>query len=218
MVGRLARAFRWRHQPNFDTNLHHMVGFWIALPLALLSVTGVLIFFPGLMGGGEGERAPVARVPAGQPTALSVQPPAGGRRQEPPPLATTHLTMAQAIAASGITAAPYTVNWPTPTQASWRISAGGTERRTVAIDDATGATVVPPTGEGGPGGQRPLVRRLHHGTGMGLLFQTIIVLGGIAPAALGITGITMWLRTCRWRADAARKSNARRSASVSTAE
>jgi uncharacterized iron-regulated membrane protein len=40
---------------------------------------------------------------------------------------------------------------------------------------------------------------------MGLVWQTLIFLGGLAPALLGITGILMWLRTRGWRADVARR-------------
>ena len=193
MVGRLARAFRWRRQPQFDTNLHHMVGFWIALPLALLSVTGVLISFPSLTGGGQRGGSDGAQAP-----------PPARRAVNSPPLTTTHLSVDEAIAASGVREAPFTVNWPTEASPSWRISTTGAVRRTVTIDDASGATTASGRRALRPG-QRSLVRRLHDGTDMGLLFQTIIFLGGIAPAALGITGITMWLRTRRWRGEAARR-------------
>jgi uncharacterized iron-regulated membrane protein len=238
MVGKLGRAFRWRRQPQFDTNLHHMVGFWIALPLALLSVTGVLISFPSLTGsgqrpGGQGAGASAQRArgeAGGQGVGMAAK---GGERaasgrgaarpdgpaarggRNPPPLATTNLSVDQAIAASGIGTAPYTVNWPTVADAVWRISTTGAARRTVIVDDASGA-IVPP--RAGAGGRRPLVRRLHDGTDMGLLFQTVLVLGGIAPAALGITGIMMWLRTRRWRGDVARRSRGPRETMAAAAE
>jgi uncharacterized iron-regulated membrane protein len=240
MVGKLARAFRWRRQPQFDTNLHHMVGFWIALPLALLSITGVLISFPSLTGGGlrpgqaqgggqaaagggsgnERPRAPgERRGQAGREQAARITPPAsqgGGRGFSSPPLATTNLTLDQALAASGVRQAPYTVSWPTEADGSWRVNTTGAERRVVMIDDASG-TVVPPKAGAGPR-QRSLVRKLHDGTDMGVVFQTVIFLGGIAPTALGITGITMWLRTRRWRGDVARRTKARRETATAAAE
>ena len=32
-VGKWVRGLRWRRHRNLDTNLHHLFGFWIALPL-----------------------------------------------------------------------------------------------------------------------------------------------------------------------------------------
>jgi hypothetical protein len=43
------------------------------------------------------------------------------------------------------------------------------------------------------------MRRLHDGTGMGPVWQTIIFIGGILPALLAVTGTTMWLRIRRRR-------------------
>ena len=230
MVGKLARAFRWKRQPQFDVNLHHMVGFWISVPLAILSITGVIIAWPQMMGASGERGGPPGTPPAraenggardkrvrdGQPgrgaQSKAPQEGGGGRGFDAPPLATTNLTIDQAIAAAGIKA-PFTVSWPTSAEPAWRVSSGGGARKTVMVDDATGAPKAARGGAGGGpggGGQRPLVRRLHDGTDMGLVWQIIIVLGGIAPAALGITGITMWLRTRRWRGDVARRTRARR--------
>src|SRR3546814_6548818 len=36
MVGRWSKGLRWRRHANLDTNLHHMAGFWISLPLFVL--------------------------------------------------------------------------------------------------------------------------------------------------------------------------------------
>lgn len=44
-----------------------------------------------------------------------------------------------------------------------------------------------------------LMRRIHDGTGMGALWQTIIFLGGLIPALLAVTGILMWLHVRRGR-------------------
>jgi hypothetical protein len=43
------------------------------------------------------------------------------------------------------------------------------------------------------------MRRIHDGTGMPLVWQMIIFVGGILPAILAVTGILMWLRTRRRR-------------------
>jgi uncharacterized iron-regulated membrane protein len=51
------------------------------------------------------------------------------------------------------------------------------------------------------------MRRIHDGNGMGLVWQIIIFLGGLIPAALAVTGIIMWWRARQWRGDlAARKA------------
>ena len=38
------------------------------------------------------------------------------------------------------------------------------------------------------------MRQIHDGNDMGIVWQTIIFLAGLAPAILGITGVVMWLR------------------------
>ncbi len=55
-IGGLRRGLQWRRQRHVEANLHHQIGFWTSLPLALLSLTGVLILLPGppLQGAGQG--------------------------------------------------------------------------------------------------------------------------------------------------------------------
>jgi uncharacterized iron-regulated membrane protein len=177
LSGSVTRGFRWKRQASLDGNLHHLVGFWIAVPLALLSLTGVIIAWPQMMGRTTNRMTRVVQTP----------------------LAATQLTIDQAIAAAGAEG-PVTVTWPTDKQPSWTIAMG--RKRTVEINDATAAVT---RVEAQRERVRPLYRRLHDGTGMGLVFQVIIFLGGIAPAVLGITGIIMWLRTRLWRADVAKR-------------
>ena len=183
LSGSVTRGFRWRRQPALDGNLHHLVGFWIALPLGLLSLTGVIIAWPQMIGRTTNS---MTRMPQ-------------------TPLAATQLTIDQAIAAAG-TQGKVTVTFPTDRQPGWTIAAG--RGRTISVDDRTGAAQ--PAKDGLRDRVRPLYRRLHDGTGMGLVFQILIFLGGLAPALLGITGILMWLRTRGWRADVARRREAAR--------
>jgi uncharacterized iron-regulated membrane protein len=78
------------------------------------------------------------------------------------------------------------------------LKAPGAERpKTVQVVDATGE--VKAGREGGPGGGgadkiSPLMRRIHDGNDMGIVWQMIIFLGGVAPAVLGVSGVVMWLR------------------------
>jgi len=39
-------GLRWRRGPATSFNLHHLFGFWIAIPLAVVSATGVYLGFP----------------------------------------------------------------------------------------------------------------------------------------------------------------------------
>ncbi|HEX7758429.1 MAG TPA: PepSY-associated TM helix domain-containing protein, partial [Caulobacteraceae bacterium] len=58
----------WRRGPNIFSNLHHMGGFWICVPLFALSVTGVYIAFPTIGHALAGSPSPPAasRGAAGQ--------------------------------------------------------------------------------------------------------------------------------------------------------
>ena len=178
LTGSVTRGFRWKRQSALDANLHHLVGFWIALPLGLLSLTGVIIAWPQMIGRTTNSMTrPVQK-----------------------PLGATHLTIDQTVAAAG-TEGKVTVTWPTDRQPGWTIAAG--RGRTIRVDDATGAASA--VRDVQRDRARPLYRRLHDGTGMGLVFQLVIFLGGLAPALLGVTGIIMWLRTRGWRSGVAKR-------------
>jgi len=178
-VGAWARGLRWRRHRNLDTNLHHLTGFWVALPLFVLSLTGVWISFPGLFGNGM----------AG-----------GGERgmARPQPLATPHLGIDAVIAAAqAVKPGDWRqVTWPTDRTPLWSVALADSQDR-VTIDDATGATTLAPAA---PEATARLMRRIHDGTRMGALWQTIIFLGGLIPALLAATGIIMWWRARRWKA------------------
>ena len=68
VTGSVTRGFRWKRQPSFNANLHHQMGFWVLIPLAMLSATGVWISFPQTFSGFEAN-APNAGAPkqAGPP-------------------------------------------------------------------------------------------------------------------------------------------------------
>jgi len=195
--GAVLKALRWRRGPSTLFNLHHMVGFWICLPLAVLSLTGVYISFPQTSRALFGIEQPTPR-PGGGPGGP------GGRFA--PPLEAPNLTLAQAVSAARAQvpdAAVVSVSTPTRgKEPAWRVQVkapGAEEPRTVQVVDATGRVKA---GRGGPGGgpeggPDPLsrwMRKIHDGAGMGIVWQTIIFAGGIAPAVLGVTGVVMWLR------------------------
>ena len=185
--GGFLKGLRWRRGAWTLFNLHHMVGFWICVPLAVLSLTGVYISFP------QTSRA-VFGLPA--------QPPRDASRFAPPIM--PQLTIRQAIATAQASAPGSVVEVSVPIQGKepvWRIGlkAPGAERpQTVQVVDATGNVRA---GSGGSVGMAvpkdevsPLMRKIHDGAGMGLVWQTIIFMGGIAPAVLGVSGLIVWLR------------------------
>lgn len=184
------KGLRWQRGASTLFNLHHLVGFWICVPLAVLSLTGVYISFPQ-----------TSRALFGIP-----QPPA--RQQGPgrfaPPLAQPKLTIGEAVAtarAEAPDARVVEVNAPTRgKEPAWRVglkTPGAERQQTVQVVDATGQVKSGRGDAPGGGGPDPLsrmVRRLHDGDDMGPIWQAVIFLAGLAPAILGLSGVVMWLR------------------------
>jgi uncharacterized iron-regulated membrane protein len=197
---RWLRGFRWKRGPLVSGNLHHLGGIWMAIPLALLSFTGAWISFPGFFG--RIERM-VASAPEKGPGA------APDRRARPaavPRLGADAVLEAARRAAGGGDAAQ--LRWPTEASPQWRVALR-TRGETVELDvDDRAATVAP--APPARSGAALFMRRLHDGNGYNVVWQTIIFIGGLAPALLGITGVIMWLRTRGWR----RRASVRRTVPV----
>jgi uncharacterized iron-regulated membrane protein len=188
LSGRLSRAFGWKRSPDLSGRLHHQGGFWIAIPLAVLSFTGAWISFPAFFG-------PLAGDPPAPSAAERM------RRMGAAPIEAPRLGPDQAL---GL-AAPLrsgdlqVLTWPTAPDAKWKLSfarTGGPAE--VTVDDGTGAVTPPKAPQ--PETTSRLMRRIHDGTGTGPVWQLIIFLGGIIPAALAVTGILMWFNRRRRRA------------------
>ena len=47
--GAFAQGFRWNRSPIVWSNIHHLTGFWICLPLAVLALSGAAIAFPNVV-------------------------------------------------------------------------------------------------------------------------------------------------------------------------
>src|SRR5262249_45315024 len=45
-TGAFLPGLRWSRASYSTTNLHHLLGFWISIPLAVVSVTGIYLGFP----------------------------------------------------------------------------------------------------------------------------------------------------------------------------
>ena len=189
-VGRWTRGFRWRRHRDTDANLHHLLGFWVALPLFMLSLTGAWIAFPSFFGALVGQAGPRGGGDRGdRGRALPLAAPAE-------PIATV-VAQASAVSPGELRS----IAWPTDRSPDWTVAlAHGDDKRPaeVKVADDTGSAVTAPVRR--DGGIARLMRRLHDGTGMGPVWQVLIFLGGILPAVLAVTGIIMWWRSRGWRA------------------
>lgn len=193
-VGRWVRGLRWRRHRNTDTNLHYVMGFWVALPLFVVSLTGAWISFPGFFaafgdgGGSRGrDRAAAMRAPAladpAQPLGIVVQ-------------------RANSVGKGAIRS----IAWPTARTPDWTVTyASGA---IVKVADDGGIAVAAPSRR--PGGIARVMRRIHDGDGMGIAWQMILFAAGLLPAALAVTGIIMWWRARDWGARRAKRGAASR--------
>ena len=141
-------ALRWRRTVFLGMNLHHLAGILIAIPLAVMSVTGIWMAFPAL--GQAVSPAPTAFArpgggAGGGPGGFPGGPPGGFRRAFGPPLAHPNLSAEDALAKAEAVepdakvmsiAVPFTS--PNP---SWSVQFMPADRPrpiTVRVTDATG--------------------------------------------------------------------------------
>ena len=181
LKGSVARGLRWNRRPDFNSNLHHMGGFWIALPLAVLSLTGVWIAFPAVVlesATPAGPAAPAQRLPS----------PRLHRRRGS--------AAAQPLARHDRAAS---ITWPTDEKPEWKVTFKGEAAATDVKVQEVGRQrpIVPPQPRSTSA--RPCARSTT-ARGMPILWQIIIFVGGILPAILAVTGMLMWLRMRRRRA------------------
>lgn len=177
MKGPWARGLRWARTQSTNTNIHHQAGFWIAIPLVVLSLTGASITFPRvfnrLLGHATAVRAEAARSVA-------------------PPLDHPRLTIRQALAKGGFDSESRLkiAVWPTVMDGHWHFQFIGLQGvHSVTVDDAKGEST-PFTPE--PETTMRLMRRVHDGTGMPLLWQILIFLTGLVGPLLAVTGVIIW--------------------------
>ena len=211
--GAILKALRWRRGPSKLFNLHHMIGFWICLPLAVLSLTGVYISFPqtsravfGVQQAPSRDGGPPAKregAPRTEKAGEKGGAPRGGGGaggRFAPPLDAPRMTIDDAVrsVASSAAGAPVvSVSAPTVGKdPAWRVQVkqeGQSTPATLQVVDANGE-VKPDRGGGGGDPISRWMRNIHDGGDTGVIWQTIIVLGGVAPVILSITGLIMWLR------------------------
>jgi uncharacterized iron-regulated membrane protein len=174
------RAMRWRRTQSANANLHHQAGYWLALPLVVLALTGATISFQGSFNAFVGDTAAVQ---------------AEIIRAFAPPLPQAHLNLSQVLAAAG-TPQPRelrSVTWPTVEDPRWTvrtINGGGTN--VVTVDDGSGKVTAGAVRRPEPTGL--LMRRIHDGAGMPLVWQIIIFASGLLGATMAVTGAIMWFK------------------------
>ncbi len=193
--GTLSRGLRWRRTADGYNNLHHTFGFWISIPLAFVSITGIYLSFP----------------PQARNLMSSVVPmvPQASRPGFGPVVRETTLTSERALAAAmevAPQARPVGIflptasrdGWPAP---AWRIQLRSTDNvpLTVMVNDASGTASLMPSPLSGDRAAQ-WIRWLHEGSHAGLIWRVIVLLTGIFPAVLGVTGIVVWLRLRQRRA------------------
>lgn len=188
-VGTWLRGLRYRRHRHTDANLHHLFGFWIALPLFVLSLTGAWIAFPAVFGALGGDR----RAPGPDRAAM----------MRAHPLAAPAQALDGVIARAGglSTGGLRSVAWPTTATPDWTVAFRN--GASVKVADDSGVAVAVPVHDR-PGASR-LMRRIHDGDGMGPIWQAIVFVAGILPAVLAVTGVIMWWRARDWRARVATK-------------
>lgn len=190
--GSFSKGLKWRRGSDTFTNLHHQAGFWVCVPLAMLSLTGAWIAFPEIAATLSGTTAP----------SLAER----MVRMRARPLPVTNLSVDAVVEkAQAETPGPLAaISWPTELDPAWKVSIRTPGKpAVVAVNDATGAVT---SAGGGAGRIGTMLRRMHDGNDMGPIWQAVIFVAGLMPTLLGITGLVMWWRARGWRADVARRS------------
>ena len=201
--GKILLGLRWLRAPSTFNNLHHMFGFWVLVPLLVVSLTGVYISFPEtarkLFGvesqnGSRGGPRPGAAAPLAEP-GLPID---------------MAVAAAMAEAPGGRLAA---ITLPTEgRRPAWRIqfaAEGEGPGATVQVADEDGS-IRKGRGGAGPGRADLLsrsMRTIHDAQDTPWIWQLLVFLTGVAPALLGVTGTVMWLRRRARRAHLNRLRN-----------
>jgi uncharacterized iron-regulated membrane protein len=192
--GAFIPGLRWQRQPATSANLHHMAGFWISLPLAFVSFTGIYLAFP-----------PQARSVMSSIVPMTPQ----GSRGFGAPLRQTTSTADVALDAAlkfvpgarvSALFLPTGARGDAAAPPNWRVQLRNTndEAVTLLVDDRSGETSRPPEGLSGDRAAQ-WMRWLHEGSRGGSVWKAIVFLTGVLPAVFGVTGLMMWLRGRRNR-------------------
>lgn len=215
--GAFLPGLRWRRAAHTTTNLHHLIGFWISIPLAAVSFTGVYLGFP------QTARQLMASI---APMTPQGQRPGFGAVVRDPRLSPEDALSAALSSQPG--ARPAVIFLPTPNAttsergrargaerdgkgesardigAVWRVQlrgAGDGETATVVVDDRSGAVERLPGPLAGDQAAQ-WMRWIHEGSHSGPIWQVVVFLTGVFPLVFVVTGAIMWWRGRRTRREA----------------
>jgi uncharacterized iron-regulated membrane protein len=188
--GGFLRGLRWTRSSRFTFNLHHLLGLWISIPLAVVSATGIYLAFPQ-----------TARNAMSSMTTMNPQGPRGFFGEIAQNTALTADRAVEIAQQAEPGAKPAILFLPTEQRSerargpAWRVQvqrADG-DMVTVDVDDRSGkaAPVLAPQS-----GDRAAswIRWIHDGSHSGPVWALIVFLTGVFPTIFAITGTTIWLR------------------------
>jgi uncharacterized iron-regulated membrane protein len=222
--GALLAGLRWRRSGEATTpNLHYSLGFWIALPLALVSLTGIYLSFPQAARSTMSALAPM-NPPAGRPifaaqlardTRLTADAALDAARQAKPGWSPSALFLATVQGEGGPRQGEGAQRQgERGARQGERADAGGrgsavwrVQMRQPSSDDI--ATVLVNDGDASVrslpeplAGDRAArwIRFIHEGSRGTVLWQIVVFLTGLVPPVLAFTGFVMWIRRRQRRA------------------
>ncbi|MBL8645216.1 MAG: PepSY domain-containing protein [Rhodospirillaceae bacterium] len=190
--GGVLKKLKWSSKGQFNKKLHHHVGIWIAVPLAVLSLTGIYVSFLQAFTGMVDAAAGVAKMETSE-----------ARPRPAPPLLNTALTADQALQATLARAPdhePDTIMLPTESNPHWVVTLTNPDgiAQVYRVHDATGDVSAPPA-PSVTDSTTKLMEDVHFGLDLGFVWKAIVFLSGFIIVALGYTGILMWLRGLRMK-------------------
>ena len=183
--GGFLSGLRWTRSGRFTFNLHHLIGFWISIPLAVVSFTGIYLAFPQTARNAMSTVAPMS-------------PPRGGFGGQIAQHTTLTADRAVEIARkSAPNAEPTALFLPVQQRGeanlNWRVDMKERDNAfAVTVDDQSSQTkvIAPQSGDRAAA----WIRWIHEGSHSGPLWAAIVFLTGIFPTVFAVTGIMMWLR------------------------
>jgi hypothetical protein len=204
-------GMRWKRSAPTSANLNYLFGFWISVPLAFVSLTGIYLSFP-----------PQARSVM---SAVAPMTPQGSRFGTPArQTAMSADTALEAALKAESGARPVAVFLPVAARGegaaapAWRVQLRqDKETVTVQVNDRTGAVARVPSPLAGDRAAQ-WIRWLHEGSNSGVIWRAVVFATGVLPAVFGITGVVMWLRGRRNRRTLRKQRASKASGSLQAAE
>jgi uncharacterized iron-regulated membrane protein len=186
--GGIKRGLRWRRGTGVLSNLHHTIGIWIALPLAVVALSGIYLGFP------QQGRTLVS--------AFFIMAPAERGAFSSPLVKPTARSIDAALEAARVAlpgAQPSSISLPTKQLPVWRVELrqpGTNETSVLTVDDASGAV----KGSALAGDRvATWIRSIHQGSRGGPVWRTLVFLCDLFPPILGLSGVIIWLQQRRLR-------------------